>query len=88
MARQELQWSASLEQQENAAGGFFQHPATYRVEQETETIQVGRAGLAHIMHDGSSRNRQAALRDWRAEPRGLAPTSVAVYGGVELYFPF
>jgi hypothetical protein len=35
-----------------------------------ETLQVGKAGLAHIIHDGSWRNRAVATRDRCAEPRG------------------
>ncbi len=34
--------------------------------------------LAHMIHDGSSLNREAASRDRRAEFKGLAPTSTAV----------
>ena len=36
-----------------------------------------RTSLARMIHDGSSRNRRAALRDRRVEPRGLAPPSAA-----------
>ena len=44
--------------------------STDRVGQEAGTLQVGKAGLARIIHDGSSQNRAVAKRDRRAEPRG------------------
>ena len=33
------------------------------------SVQSGRAEIAHIIHDGSSRNCAAALQDRHAEPR-------------------
>jgi hypothetical protein len=47
-----------------------------------ETLQVGKAGLAHIIHDGLWRNRAVATRDRCAEPRRGALHRLGVPKGV------
>jgi hypothetical protein len=56
--------------------------STDRVGQEMEILQVGKAGLAHIIHDGSWRNRAVSTRDRRAEPRGGVTLRLGVPKGV------